>query len=218
MSDKLDEMSWSWISVKQSAMMIFSFISFFVLYFSVYVCEAFMIYTWTLLYVFSPILIAFFVLPQTSGATKALFRSLFEVSMWKIVWSCLATLLWSAALSDMNKVDEMNFITVICFNLILAGSVLLTPLVVKSLSNAGLSGFMGHVGGIAIGAGLLTPGKLFKHGSRVGKQGYNMCLRASRRITKNRYPRARRVVNRMPEFNVPKRSPVFKKKQDTPPY
>lgn len=214
MGDRMGDMSWSWVSVKNSAMMIISFIAFFVLYISVYICEAFMVYTWTLLYVFSPLLIAFFVLPQTSGVTKALFRSLIEVSLWKIVWSVLSTLLWSAALIEMDKISETNFITIISFNLILAGSVLLTPLVVSALTKNGLSGLMGNVGGIAVGASVMTPGRIVKGASLHGKRAYNSSLGFARNMTKNNYPRARRFVRKMPEFNVPNRNPVFKKKTD----
>lgn len=210
MGDRMEDMSWSWVSVKNSAMMIVSFIAFFVLYISVYICEAFMIYTWTLLYVFSPLLIAFFVLPQTSGGTKALFRSLIEVSLWKVVWSVLSTLLWSAALIEMEKIDDTNFITIISFNLILAGSVLLTPLVVNALTKNGLSGLVGNVGGIAVGASVLTPSKVLKGASLQGKRAYNQGLGFARKATENNYPRARRFVRKMPQFNVPKRQTIFK--------
>jgi hypothetical protein len=78
MGDKLHEFSWSWVSVKGSLVLAVSFLTFFLLYFSVHVTQAFLIYTWTVLYVFSPVLIALYVLPQTASATKSLYRSLFE--------------------------------------------------------------------------------------------------------------------------------------------
>ena len=141
--------------------MILSFITFFLLYFLVHVCNAFILYTWTLLYVFSPLLIALFVIPATSGATKALYRSLIEVSSWKIVWSVIATLVWSSALSQINKpVHEISFLTAICFNLILAGSLLLTPVIVHSLAGSGLASVARTIGGIAVGATMITPSKV----------------------------------------------------------
>ncbi len=162
MGDHLGTLSWSWVSVRDTVTMVISFVSFFLLYFSVYVVEAFFLYMWTLLYVFSPVLIALYVLPATAGATKGLYRSLFEVSCWKIVWSVLATLLWSTALSDINQPGyDINFITAICFNLILAGSLLLTPMVVHSLAGAGLAGMAQTVGAVAVGATAISPGKVF---------------------------------------------------------
>ncbi len=161
MGDQLKTLSFSWVSVRDTITMIISFGTFFLLYFSIHVVEAFLMYAWVLLYVFSPVLIAFFVLPSTASATKALYRTLIEMSCWKIVWSVLATLLWSAALSDINQPNhDISFITSICYNLILAGSVLLTPIVVHSLGNSGLSGMAKTVGAIAVGAATLSPGKV----------------------------------------------------------
>ncbi len=53
MGDKLHEFSWSWVSVKGSLILAVSFLTFFLLYFSVHVTQAFLIYTWTVLYVFT---------------------------------------------------------------------------------------------------------------------------------------------------------------------
>ncbi|MBI2712609.1 MAG: hypothetical protein HYX41_07140 [Bdellovibrio sp.] len=161
MGDHLKTLTFSWVSVRDAQTMIFSFVTFFLLYFSVHVVEAFLLYAWVMLYIFSPVLIALFVLPATAGATKAVYRTLLEMSCWKIVWSVLATLLWSTALSDINKPGhDINFLTSVCFNLILAGSVLLTPIVVHSLANSGLSGMAKTVGAITVGAATLSPGKV----------------------------------------------------------
>ena len=158
MGDNLNKLTWSWISFKDSIIGIMSYFSFFLLYISVYAIQAFMIFSWSLLYVFSPILISLFVLPATAMATKVLFRSLIEVSMWKVVWSVLATLLWSYALSEINEgKQQINFLTAIFLNLILAGSLLLTPMVVSALSNQGLSSLASQAGGIVAGATMGAP-------------------------------------------------------------
>ena len=77
MGDKLGEFSFSWTSVKETTTLIFSFITFFLLYVSIYIANAGVIYVWVLLYVFSPLLIVLFILPSTASATKAMYRSLF---------------------------------------------------------------------------------------------------------------------------------------------
>jgi len=110
----------------------------------------------------------------------------------------------------MDKIDETNFITIISFNLILAGSVLLTPLVVNALTKNGLSGLMGNVGGIAVGAATLSPGKVLKGAGLHGRRAYNQGLKFARKATEHNYPRARRFVRKMPQFNVPKRTRIFK--------
>lgn len=213
MSDKLHEFSWSWVSVKGSLVLAISFLTFFFLYFSVHVTQAFLIYTWTVLYVFSPLLIALYVLPQTAGATKALYRSLFEASAWKVVWAVLATLLWSAGLSD---IPNQNVIAAVCFNLILAGSLVLTPLVVHLLAKSGLASMSNTVGSIAIGGvTTLTPAKTLSIASRLGRSGYNYSLDSAERVTA-RFPRAQQVIQEMPRFRVPDRKPVFQKKEEPP--
>lgn len=167
MKDKLDTMAWSWTAVKDSIIMLFSFVTFFILYISVFITNAGVIYVWTILYVFSPILIAFFILPATAGATKALYRSLIEVCMWKIVWATLAALLWSSALSDMNKAD-INFLTVISFNLILALSLLATPIVVSALASKGMSSMASSAIGTAAMAATFSPTLVAKKGVSMG--------------------------------------------------
>jgi hypothetical protein len=167
MKDKLDTMVWSWTAVKDSIIMLFSFVTFFILYISVFITNAGVIYVWTILYVFSPILIALFILPGTAGATKALYRSLIEVCMWKIVWATLAALLWSSALSDMNKAD-INFLTVISFNLILALSLLATPIVVSALASKGMSSMASSAIGTAAMAATFSPTLVAKKGVNLG--------------------------------------------------
>lgn len=210
MGDKFSEFSWSWVSVKESVILLISFITFFLLYFSVHVADAFLLYTWTLLYVFSPLLIALFVIPQTAVATKALYRSVFEVSAWKIVWSVLATLLWSAALSDLNKTgSDVSFLTAICFNLILAGSLLLTPVVVHALAGSGLATMARTVGSVAVGTTMLGPMKLVKIGTETSKRGYNAGLDATSEITERYFPRAHQRIDQVPRFNVKPRKKIL---------
>jgi hypothetical protein len=128
--------------------------------------------------VFSPLLIALYVLPATAGATKVLYRSLIEVSCWKIVLSVLATLLWSFALSDINKPGQnVPFVTVIFLNLILAGSILLTPMVVSALAGAGMSGLAQSAGGIVAGAVMGAPLSAVTGAYGKGKAAYQTASR-----------------------------------------
>lgn len=159
MGERLETLTASWVSVKETLIVCISFVGFFLLYLSVYVAQGIHLFAWTLCYVFSPIMIALFVLPATAGATRSLFQTLFEVSCWKIVWSCLATLLWSMALSEINKPQaDVNVISVICLNLLLAGSLLATPWVVHGLASSGLTGFSRSLGALAVGSVTFGPG------------------------------------------------------------
>jgi len=161
MGDKLHDLTWNWISIKEGLIWIISFFMFFVLYFSFHIAGALLLYTWTLLYVFSPLLIACYVLPVTSAATTALYRSLIEACCWKIVWSVLATLVWSAALSDMNKPGhDISFLSAIYLDLMLGSSLLMTPIVVHALAAGGVSSLGKTMNGVAIGATVAATGKV----------------------------------------------------------
>jgi len=160
MGDKLGELSLSWVSFKETVMLLISFLTFFILYFSIHIADSFYIYVWVMLYVFSPLLIALFVLPVTASATSALFRSLIEVAAWKIVWSVIATLLWSSALSQINtQGSQVSFLTAIGFNIILAGSLLLTPFVVHALAGSGLAQMGKDLSALTIGGMTISPGR-----------------------------------------------------------
>ena len=146
LGERLTDLSFSWTSLRDVVTISISFLSFFALYITVYFAEAAFLYCWTLIYVFSPLVMALYVFPQTAGAVGALFRSMLEVSLWKVTWACMAALLWSTALSNINKSEsQINWLTSIVLNLMLMISVLLTPKVVRAI----LSGGIGELAGSA---------------------------------------------------------------------
>lgn len=161
LGEKLKALTWSWTSVKDMVTIVISFLSFFVLYITVYFADAAFLYAWTLIYVFSPLLLALFVLPSTAGATTAMFRSMIEVSLWKIVWAVMATLLWSTALSDINNPQyHIDFLTAVVMNLMLALSILMTPFLVRSLFAQGVQGITSSVQSMVMAGAALTPTKV----------------------------------------------------------
>ena len=168
--------------------------------------EAFLLYSWVLLYVLSPLMISLFVLPATAGATKALFRSLIEVCAWKVVWSVIATLLWSAAMSEINNPKyQINFVTAICFNLLLAASLLLTPFIVHAITGAGITGLVSTVGGITVGAATVSP-------STIGKAGAKG-LRSGMEKTE---PMREAAMNRITNYRNEKKLESIRKRGDRP--
>lgn len=199
MGDKLHELSWSWVSVKDTVMLVISFLTFFLLYFSVHLADAFYIYVWTLLFVFSPLLIALYVLPATAGATAALFRGLIEVACWKIVWSVIATLLWSSALSQINQQgSQISFLSAIAFNILLAGSLLLTPFIVSALAGAGLSQMAKDVGSMALAGWRMDPKTVAKAVKPHAKGAYG---RASSYV-KNQFKESKAVKSEPPKSMI----------------
>ena len=218
MADKFHQFSMHWVSVKETLTVAIAWCCFVLFHFSIYVAEAFQLYTWVMLYIFSPILIALFVLPVTSGATSALYRSLIEVSCWKPVWSVTATLLWSTALSDINKpATDISFFTVICYSLILAGSLVLTPFVVHALAGQGLSQLSKNLGTISLGATVIGPGQVAKFSraflrrtrlnrlpGAFAKFSYHSALAGAERVTKHQ-PALNRMIRSAPRFNDSKK-------------
>ncbi len=158
LGEKLDSLSWSWVSVKDSVILLVSFLTFFILYLVVYFADAMFMFVWMILYIMSPVLIALYILPATSGATTKLYRSLVEVCIWKILYCVFSALLWSFAVSDINKPDaEINFLTAIILNLMLAYSVAMTPKLTASFLGAGISEVASSFGGALQNVAALTP-------------------------------------------------------------
>jgi hypothetical protein len=170
LGEKIETLTFSWVSVKDSVLLVVSYLTFFLLYISVYVADAMYLFTWTLLYVFSPLLIAAFTLPSTAAATRGLFQSLIEVCLWKISWAVLAALLWSFALSEINAPQyDIDFLSAIVLNLMLAFSVLLMPLIVRSLINGGIPQAASNMGSAVLAAAALTPTGLLANTALAGK-------------------------------------------------
>lgn len=180
LGEKVGTMTFSWVSVKDSVLLIVSYLTFFLLYISVYIADSMYLLAWTLLFVFSPLLIAAFTLPSTASATRGLFATLIEVCLWKICWAVMAALLWSFALSEINTPKyEVDFLTAILLNLMLAFSLLLVPFVVRGLIMGGLSNTASNVGGALMAAAALTPtGMIAK--SKLGASRAMGALRARR--------------------------------------
>lgn len=176
--DKIQAMDWGWTSLGQTLIWFLGYIVYAVLYLSVFFFDAALLYVWVICYVLSPLLIGFFVLPQTSGATKALYRTIIEVSAWKVVFAVIAALLWQSSLSqlDPKATDNPNFIVTIAYMLMLSLSLLLTPLVVRAFMSPGISGLTGMamVGAAAIGSGgLLSPAGMKAIGVGATKKGFS---------------------------------------------
>lgn len=179
MGDKLGSLSYSWVSFKDLVLLGVSLLTFLLLYVTVYLADAFFVFAWMLLYIMSPILTALFVLPATASATKQLFKSMFEVCAWKIMWGVLSALLWSFALSDINSSgQEVTFLTAIILNLMLAFSVLMTPKITSAFLGGGIAQVADSFGSTLLRAASLTPqgltAKIASH--TAGKSGVSRKL------------------------------------------
>jgi hypothetical protein len=163
--EAIHQRSFSWTSASDWIVVAISYIVYFFLYISIFFYDAGIVFCLTILYVFSPVLIALYVLPQTASACSGLFRSLFEVAAWKVNFSVLASLLWNASLKAFDKTtpEGSNYILQLVVILMLAVSVLCTPMIVNALLQGGMSGVVSKFSGMALGAatnGLMTPQKV----------------------------------------------------------
>lgn len=173
---KIRDLDWGWVSIGQTLIWFFGYISYVILYISVFFFDAAIVFVWMLCFVMSPLLIALFILPQTAMATKALYRTLLEVAAWKVVWSLTSALLWKSTLTQLGSEASPNFITTVAYMLMLSISVLATPFLVKSFLGSGLSALSGMAmaGAAAMASGgVLTPAGFKSAVTGVPKKSLN---------------------------------------------
>lgn len=198
----IKEFSWSWTSVGDSLLSVISILAYGILYITVYFFNAGIVYCLVLLFIFSPLMIAFFILPQTAGLTGGLFRTLFEVATWKIVWTVLGTLLWSTTLANFQNASENNFVTLLTLTLMLTFSIILTPIVTKQLISGGLSNIAtqtASLAGMAMTAGVLSPGVLAAKGATLSKNAYVSSAKFGFKQAKKGYNNGRKFVSSLRE-------------------
>lgn len=205
----LKDHSWSWTSLGDTLLAVVAIIAYFILYLTVFFFDAAIVYCLVLLYIFSPIMIAFYILPQTASMTGGLFRTLFEIAAWKIVWAVLGTLLWSTALHDF-EVKGQNFITLLALTLMLALSILLTPIVVKNLISGALSNVASQTAGLAaigLSAGFASPAALAGLAKKGTAKAYSWGAKTTWKGMKFAYNKAREKKEPLPDNVIPFRRP-----------
>lgn len=193
----LKQHSWSWTSVGDTLLSVVAYGAYLILYITVFFFDAAIVYSLTLLYIFSPLMIAFYILPSTSSMTSGLFRTLFEVAAWKIVFAVLGTLLWSTALNDFSNSGKGNFITLVALTLMLAFSILMTPVVVRSIISGTVANIATQTAGLAamaLSAGFLTPTAL---AALTGKGAKSAAISTAKLIPKT-YGGAKRMFSNAP--------------------
>lgn len=133
-----------------------NFASYFLAYFGVFVVEALIHFTWSILYVCAPLMILCYVPEQTAGVCKNLYKGLLTVISWKILWSILGVLLLKLAVQR-TTANSDDIITTAIINLCIGLSIMLVPLFSKSLLGDGLSSFTSSIAAVpgiaALGVG-----------------------------------------------------------------
>lgn len=153
-SENLDRDAPALYKVREVLIFLLNFISYFLAYFGIFVTEALIHFSWSILYVCAPLMILCYIHEGTSGICKNLYKGLFTVISWKIMWSILGVMLLKLA-TERTSVQSDNLITTAIINLCIAVSILVVPFVTKSLLSDGLSSF---ASGIAAAPGLIALG------------------------------------------------------------
>jgi hypothetical protein len=94
---------------------------------------AFQHFYWFLLVALGPFLILGTLFESSSGITKGLFKSMFQVSCWPVTWSILSAFLKAMPFASAYGAEE-NLITIVTLNLIIAVALLFSPFIVTQLS------------------------------------------------------------------------------------
>ena len=95
-----------------------------------YFLLAFQHFFWLVLVTTGPFLILASLFESASSVTKGLFKSMFQISAWPIIWAILSAFLKALPFAHTYYMDP-NRITVITLNLIIAVALLFSPFLVS---------------------------------------------------------------------------------------
>ncbi len=114
-----------------------------------YFLLAFQHFFWLLLMTLGPFMILASLFESAAGITKNLFKSMFELSCWPIIWAILSAFLKSVPFAHVYGLDPSR-ITVITLNLIIAVALLFSPFMISHFT-----GGVVHSAGDSIRRGVL---------------------------------------------------------------
>jgi len=107
-------------------------ISFLILVLARYLLLAFQHFYWLLLIALGPFLILGMLFEASSGITKGLFKNMFQVASWPVIWSVLSVFLKALPFVSAYS-TEGGLVTIITLNLIIAVALLFSPFIVSQL-------------------------------------------------------------------------------------
>lgn len=111
---------------------VLSLFSFLILLVARFFLLAFQHFYWFLLVALGPFLILGSLFESASGITKGLFKTMFQVSSWPVIWSILSAFLKVLPFAS-AYMTEGGLVTIITLNLIIAVALLFSPFLVSQL-------------------------------------------------------------------------------------
>ena len=106
--------------------------SFLVLVVARFLLLAFQHFYWFLLIVLGPFLMLGMLFDASSSITKGLFKNMFQVAAWPVIWSILSAFLKAMPFASAYQ-GPGGFITIITLNLIIAIALLFSPFIISQL-------------------------------------------------------------------------------------
>lgn len=123
--------------IRGNVVYFFSIGAYLIAYIGFFASVALMNFVWAILYCCAPLMILCYVPPVTASIVGNLYRGLVSVSLWKILWVLLGSLLLKVAITPKDAgIDDVFLAMVI--NLLIGVSMLLIPIFTKSLIGDGL--------------------------------------------------------------------------------
>lgn len=111
---------------------VFVLLSYLILVIARFALLAFQHFYWLLLVVLAPFLILGTLFESASGITKGLFKNMFQVAAWPVIWAVLSAFLKVIPFADAYA-TEGGYVTIITLNLIIAVALLFSPFIVSQL-------------------------------------------------------------------------------------
>jgi hypothetical protein len=99
-----------------------------------YFLLAFQHFYWFLLVALGPFLILCSLFEAASGITRNLFKNMFQVAAWPVIWSILSAFLKALPFNNVYAI-EGNQVSVIVLNIIIAVALLFSPFIVSQLTD-----------------------------------------------------------------------------------
>jgi hypothetical protein len=110
-------------------------VSFIILIVARFFLLAFQHFYWFLLVALGPFLILGSLFEASSGITKGLFKSMFQVACWPVIWSVLSAFLKAMPFATAYGAEGSSLVTVVTLNLIIAVALLFSPFIVSQLAD-----------------------------------------------------------------------------------
>lgn len=109
-----------------------TFLSFLILMIARYFLLAFQHFYWLLLIVLAPFLILTTLFESSAGIAKNLYKNLFQIAAWPVIWSILSAFLKTMPFANIYAVDG-ELLTIIVLNLIISIALLFSPFILSQL-------------------------------------------------------------------------------------